>query len=122
MLIAPFLGVACMLTAAYWPAGVLAEDLELFWLYSEVTESVSPGGEVVRHVLNNAGAAHVGLHYVWVLHKRHWWERWRVVAAGWSHCGDAQTFITWTDARTFEIRLNDSRKQDRWRVRRVTVR
>lgn len=107
---------------ACWPRGIAYRDLRVFWYFSETSVSVSPTGEQVRHVINNAGAAHRGLHYVWVLHQHDSYKPWRVLVAGWSFYEDAISAIQWKDGKTFEIRLSDSRSGDSWRVRTVTIR
>jgi len=66
------------------PLGVELDDLGAFLFASISTESIGPGGDVIRHVLNDAGAAHSGLHYVWVLHRRSAWLPWQVLVSGWS--------------------------------------
>lgn len=110
--------VACVVT---WPVGVRRIDLEAFWLGSVETESTSPSGMVVRHVRNDAGAAHCGLHYVWVIWRSAPWLRWRVVASGWSEVVSAEEAITWLDGRTFEIELAEEPGATALRTQRVQL-
>jgi hypothetical protein len=102
-------------------AGVRTDDLYAFWFSSIETQSVSPDGVVVRHVLNDAGAAHSGLHYVWILHKRAPWSPWRVVASGWSEPRGAREAITWLDGATFEIELADKKRGGTLVTRRIQL-
>jgi len=114
LLIAGFgLGLlVCVYIIFVWtyPIGVPLSDFSAFWFASEETTSTSADGVVLRHVLNDAGAAHSGLHYVWVLHRRSWWLPWRVVASGWSESRKADEAIRWLDRTTFEIQLGNRRR------------
>ena len=104
------------------PLGVELDDLGAFVFAFISTESIGPGGDVIRHVLNDAGAAHSGLHYVWVLHRRSAWLPWQVVVSGWSEKREAREAITWVADSTLEIELVDSRVNGSMTKRWVTVR
>ena len=109
------------LSMTCWPYGVRYDDLSIYLYSSETTESVSPSGEPVYHVLNNAGAAHSGLHFVWLVHRSGWWAPWRVIDSGWSLYVSSKDAIVWKDGHTFQIDLNDSQREDKWRARIVSV-
>jgi len=104
-----------------WPLGVAPSDLVAYNVSSHVTESTSPSGHIVRHVLNNAGAGHSGPHFVWVLYRRHPCLPWRVCVSGWSGFTAAPNAIHWIDGETFSVWLFDSRHHGRARERVVRL-
>jgi hypothetical protein len=119
LLVIAVLVVYYALAMTIWPRGVAFDDLVAYNLTSHTTESVSPAGKGVSHVINNAGAGHSGLHFVWVVHRRHSWLPAQVVACGWSGFTDASESIRWRNGDSFDIWLFDTRRGERFH--RITV-
>lgn len=109
------LAIPVLIVRHHWPVGVSSREAWLMHFYSVWTSSTSESGCEVQHVLNDAGAAHSGQHFVWVLHRDHPWSRPRVIVSGWSELQDASEAIRWTGPRSFSIELSESRREPAWR-------
>lgn len=121
-----FLAAVVLLWYAFlvlcWPDGMSARYLLGYWTMGDKTASVSPSGETVIYVRLDPGAVSSGPLYVLVIHRHHWWRRWRVVTCGWAPYVDPQEAIRWVNGSTFIINLADYRRDDEWSVRTVTLR
>jgi hypothetical protein len=95
-------GTACLylLFITVYPLGLAHNDLVSYWFASVRTTARSPEGVEIQHELNDAGAAHSGLHFVWILGRRHAWTPRRILASGWSEPRTAAQALTWPDAHT----------------------
>jgi len=90
--------------------GLRSDERNAFAHFSTSTDAVNSTGLTVRHVINDAGAAHSGSHRVWIIGKRHWWEPSRVLVSGWSELQDAQQAVQWIGETTFRIELMNGRR------------
>ncbi len=105
-----------------WPSGMPARYLLGYWSgFNVTTTSVAPSGKIVQHVLLDAGAMSHGPGIEFVIYKRDWWQRARVLVCGWAGHLSAADAINWVDQSTFTIELSDRPHDRGWRVRTVTV-